>query len=60
MWKTLKSLGLNAKEENKAKVSLKKDGTIQFEPRENANIFEKFYSELATSIVKNNQLHLLF
>ena len=54
LWKALKSLGLNSKERNKAKVSLKKDGTIQFEPRKNTNIFRKFYPEVAA-----NLLHLI-
>ena len=37
LWKTLQSVDLNVKEGNKAKFSLNKDGTIQFEPRQNAN-----------------------
>ena len=36
----------NAKERNKAKVSLNKNGIIQFKPRKNSNSFKKFYSEL--------------
>ena len=52
LWKALKSLGLNSKERNKAKVSLKKDGTIQFEPRKNTNIFRKFYPEVAANLVE--------
>ena len=43
---------MNAKKGNKANISLKKNGMIQFEPRENAKIFEKFYSKLATNLVK--------
>ena len=50
--KNLKCLGLYAKEGNKAKFYLTKDGKIRFEPRENANIFKKFYPELATNLVK--------
>ena len=55
LWKLLKSFGLNAKEGNKAKISLNKDGTIQFKHRENANIFKKFYSNKFNSgTIKNN------
>ena len=43
---------LNAKEGNKAKVLLNKDGTIRLESRKIANIFKMFYSELATNLVK--------
>ena len=32
---------------SKSKISLKKDGTIEFEALENANTFKRFYSELA-------------
>ena len=53
--KPLKSLGLNVKEGNKAKVCLNKDGPIQFEPRENEDISKKFYSEIVTNpVVKMN------
>ena len=47
LWKTLKPLGLNSDKARKSKISLKKDGTIQFEALENANTFNRFYSELA-------------
>lgn len=46
-----KSLALSSKEGNKSKILLIKDGTIQFEPREDASIFKKFYSELATDLI---------
>ena len=60
LWKTLRFLGLNAKERKKLKVSLHKSGINKFEPRENANIFKKFYSKLATDLVKKNyQMHLI-
>ena len=52
LWKTLKSLGLNSKKTGQSKVSLKEDDVIQFEPKKNANIFKRFYSELAGSFVK--------
>ena len=48
----MKSLGLSSKEGNKPKFLLNKEDTIQFEPQENANAFKKFYSELATNLVK--------
>ena len=51
LWKVLKSLGLNSNKVNQSKISLKKDGVIQFDPAENANIFKEFYSELAESLV---------
>ena len=45
--KTLKSLGLSSERVRQSKISLKKDGAIQFEALENANTFKRFYSELA-------------
>ena len=39
LWKTLKSLGLSSDKARKSKISLKKDGTIQFEALENAKPF---------------------
>ena len=50
--KTLKSLVFRSKEGNTSTISLNKDGTIQFEPLENKNIFKNFYSELAIDLVK--------
>ena len=47
LWKTLKSLGLSSDKARQSKISLNKDGTIQFEALENANTFKRFYSELA-------------
>ena len=52
VWKTLKSLGLNSKKTGQSKMCLKEDGVIQLEPKKNANIFKKFYSELAGNLVK--------
>ena len=46
-WKTLKSLGLSSDKARQSKISLNKDGAIQFEALENANTFKRFYSELA-------------
>ena len=47
-----KSLVSNANKESKVKVSLNKNGTIQFEPHENINLFKKLFSKLATNLVK--------
>ena len=47
LWKTLKSLGLSLDKARESKISLRKDGAIQFEVLENANTFKRFYSELA-------------
>ena len=47
LWKTLKSLGLSSDKARESKISLKKDGAVQFEALENANTFKRFYSELA-------------
>ena len=49
---TSKSVNLNTKKWNKAKFSLNKDSTVQFEPRQNAYIFKKLYSKGPTSLVK--------
>ena len=46
LWKTLTSLGPNSKKMGQSKICLKEDSVIQFEPKKNANIFKKFYSEL--------------
>ena len=45
LWKTLKSLGSSSNKAKQSKISLKKDGAIQFETAENANTFKRFYSE---------------
>ena len=47
LWKILKSLGLSSDKARQSKISLNKDGAIQFEALENANTFKSFYSELA-------------
>ena len=47
LWKTLKSLGLSSDKARQSKISLSKDGAIQFEALENAIAFKRFYSELA-------------
>ena len=57
LWKTLKSLGLSSDKARKSKISLNKDGSIQFEALENANTFKRFYSELAGGLQENCQGH---
>ena len=52
LWKTLKFLGLNFNKGDQAKVPRNKDGTIQFEPRENTNICKKFCPEVANTLVQ--------
>ena len=47
LWKTLNSLGLSSDKARQSKISLKKDGAIQFKALENGNTFKRFYSELA-------------
>ena len=47
LWKTLKSFGLSSDKAKQSKISLNKDGAIQFEALEKANTFKRFYSELA-------------
>ena len=51
----MKPLSLSAKQGNKSKTSLTKDGEILCETQENANISKKFYSELALHLVINCQ-----
>ena len=46
LWKTLKSLGLSSDKAKQSKISLNKDGDIQFEALDNAITFKRFYSEL--------------
>ena len=41
LWKTLKSVNFSLTKGNASTVSLNKDGTIQFKPRENFDIYEK-------------------
>lgn len=50
--RSLESPGFSSEEKNYSKVLLSKDGKIEFEHRGNANILKKFYSELATDLLK--------
>ena len=55
LWKTLKALGLSSDKARQSKISLNKDGAIQFEALENANTFKRFYSELAGGLQEKLQ-----
>ena len=50
LWKTFKSLGLSSDKARQSKISLNKDGAIQFEALEDGNTFKSFYSELAGAL----------
>ena len=52
LWKALKSLGMKSDQVNQSKSALKKDGTFQFEPTKNANIFKDIYFLLAGRLVR--------
>ena len=41
LWKTLKSVSFGLTKGNASTVSVNKDGTIQFKPRDNVDIYEK-------------------
>ena len=45
-------MGLPSKKEGNAKVCLKNNGNISFDPKENANIFKAFYENLASGLVE--------
>ena len=45
-----KSLDLSLDKVRKTKISVKKDGTIQFEAMKNANTFKRLYSELVRGL----------
>lgn len=52
LWKSLKSLGFSSKTSSKSKICLKDNDNLSFDPKINANIFMKFYSNLASDLVK--------
>ena len=58
LWKTLKTLGMNSKNVNQSKISLKENGVTQFKPKKNPNISKTFYFELAGNLVKKLQAKL--
>ena len=52
LWQTIKSLGLPNKRSSIKKICLKDvKGELKFEPKDNANIFKSFFSNLATDLV---------
>ena len=55
LWKALKSLGLSSDKASKSKTSFKKNGTIQFEELEKANVFKWFYTELAGDLQEKSK-----
>ena len=52
LWNTVKSLGISSKSNCTSKICLKSDGNLSFDPKNNANIFMKFYSNLASELVR--------
>ena len=51
LWRTLKSLGMPSKGGRQSKISLKENGVVSFDPKRNANIFCRFFSNLANSLL---------
>ena len=51
LWQTLKSLGMPSKRGRQSKVSLKENSVVSFDPKNNANIFCRFFSNLADSLL---------
>ena len=51
LWQTLKSLGMPSKGGRQSTISLKQNGVVSFDPKKNANIFCRFFSNLAESLV---------
>ena len=52
LWNTLKSLGLSSKTNCRSKICLKTNENLSFDPKTNADTFMKFYSNLASDLVK--------
>ena len=52
LWKSLKSLGLPAKQKSSSSLCLEIEGNLSFDPKTNTEIFKDFYSNLANSLVK--------
>ena len=53
LWKCLKSLGLPSKNSTPPNICLKKaDGNVSFDPKENAETFKSFFSNLAKNLVE--------
>ena len=52
LWKTLKKLGLPAKNEGHSKIWLGKEGNVSFDPKSNAETFKNWYANLAMDLVR--------
>ena len=52
LWKSLNSLGISSKNKSVSKICLNEYGKVNFEPKENANIFKNFFSNLAEDLLK--------
>ena len=52
LWKTLKSLGLSVTNKSGAKICLKAENELSFDPKTNSEIFMKFFANLASDLVK--------
>ena len=51
LWRTLKSLGMPSKRGRQSKISLKENGVVSFDPKKNANIFCRLFSNIADSLL---------
>ena len=51
LWRTSKALGMPSKGGGQTKVSLKKNGVVSFVTKKNANIFSRFFSKLAETLL---------
>ena len=51
LWRTLKSLGMSPKGGRQWKISLKENVVVSFDPKKNANIFCRFFSNSADSLL---------
>ena len=50
IWRILRSLAIPSKG-GKCKISLKENGVVSFDPKRNANIFCRFFSNLRDSLL---------
>ena len=51
LWKVLKSIGLPLNSSNEAKICLKENAVLFFEPKETSSVFKRFFENLAQSLV---------
>ena len=52
LWRSLKSLGLPSKQNSSSSICLEKNENLSFDPKTNAEIFNDFYSNLASNLVQ--------